>query len=79
MINKNLLRAKIYGNFKSQAEFSRSIGWHINRINKILTGKSIPTLDECAKIADVLSLTRDEYIDIFMPSLSPNGDKQQSA
>ena len=75
MINKNLLRAKIYEKFSSQAEFSRKIGWGINHINKILTGRSIPDVNDCASIAIVLGLSKDEYIDIFMPCLSPNGDK----
>lgn len=81
MINKSLLRAKIYGKFNSQAEFSRKIGWGINRINKILSGKSVPDVNDCADIASMLGLTRDEYIDIFIPCLSPNGDNtgQRSA
>lgn len=74
MINKNLLREKIYGTFHSQAEFSRTIGWNINRINKILMGKSIPNVNDCANIALTLHLSKDEYISIFMPYLSPNGD-----
>lgn len=77
MINKGLLRAKIYGEFNSQAEFSRKLGWGVNRINKILTGKSVPDVNDCANIAMTLNLSKDEYIDIFMPCLSPNGDKLQ--
>lgn len=79
MLNKNLLRAKIYGKFNSQAEFSREIGWGVNRINKILNGKCIPDVNECAVIATALEMSREEYIDIFMPCLSPNGDKCKSA
>lgn len=75
MIDRNLLRAKIYGKFGSQAAFSREIGWGANRINKILSGKSVPDVNECADIASALSLSREEYVDIFMPFLSPNGDK----
>lgn len=79
MINKNLLRSKIYGKFNSQAEFSRKIGWGVNRINKILNGKIVPNVNDCANISIILSLTKDEYIDIFMPTLSPNGDNKKSA
>jgi transcriptional regulator with XRE-family HTH domain len=79
MINTDLLRDKIYGKFHSQAAFSRKIGWGVNRINKILTGKSIPDVNDCADIASVLNLSREEYIGIFIPCLSPNGDKQNES
>jgi len=75
-INSNSLRAKIYGKYASQAEFSRQIDWDINKINKIIKGKRTPDVDECAKISNILGLSRDEYFDIFLPSLSPNGVKQ---
>mgnify|MGYP000908159761 CR=1 FL=1 len=74
MINTSLLREKIYGKFHSQAAFSREIGWGANRINKILNGKSVPDVNDCAIIASTLSLTKDDYINIFIPCLSPNGD-----
>lgn len=75
VINEKLLRAKIYGIFGSQKAFSDSVGWDINRINKILKGKKIPDILECAEISNALALTRKEYFDIFLPYLSPNGDK----
>jgi transcriptional regulator with XRE-family HTH domain len=73
-INARHLRSKVYEAYESQADFSRKIGWNSNKINLILKGKRVPDVDECAKISGTLSLTGEEYIDIFMPSLSPNGD-----
>ena len=77
-INTSLLRSKIFEKYKSQADFSRKICWSANKVSKILNGKYIPNVNDCAAIAKVLSLAADEYISIFMPGLSPYGDKRSA-
>lgn len=77
-INANLLRSKIFEKYRSQADFSREIGWDANRVSKILNGKYIPNVNDCAEIAKILSLTADGYVAIFMPTLSPYGDKRSA-
>jgi transcriptional regulator with XRE-family HTH domain len=74
-INVNLLRSKIFEKYRSQADFSREIGWDANKVSKILNSKYIPNVNDCAAITKALSLTPDDYISIFMPNLSPYGDK----
>lgn len=72
------LREKVYGKYRNQANFSKTIGWNPNRINKILNQKKIPDVDECATISRALSLSEAEFIKIFMPYLSPNGDNHSN-
>ena len=76
MINTSVLRAKIYGKFGTQTQFNSFINWDNNKISRILRNKSIPDINDCAQIAKVLSLTKEEYIEIFLPDLSPVGDKK---
>lgn len=76
-INTQLLRGAIYSKFKSQNEFTKTIGWSQNKIGRILKGEMIPNIEDCNAIVNVLSLSIEEYIDIFLPSLSPNGDKKE--
>lgn len=67
IIDLKFLREKIYGEYGSQAKFSRAIGWNINIINKILSGKRIPDVNEAAEIAKALHLTLTDYRCIFIP------------
>lgn len=69
------LRGKIAEKFGSQKAFSRAIGWHENKVSAVLTGKYILDVDEAARVAERLSLTSSEYLDIFLVKKSPNGDK----
>ncbi|KAB3527126.1 helix-turn-helix domain-containing protein [Alkaliphilus serpentinus] len=76
-INTQLLRGAIYSKFKSQNEFTKTIGWSQNKIGRILKGEMIPNIVDCNAIMKVLSLSKEEYFDIFLPSASPNGDKRE--
>lgn len=78
-INTQLLRGAIYSKFKSQNEFTKSIGWSQNKIGRILKGEMIPNIEDCNAIMKVLALSMEEYISIFLPSISPNGDKMEGA
>lgn len=75
IIDLKFLREKIYGEYGNQAKFSRAIGWNVNTINRILSGKRIPDVNEAAEIANALHLTIIEYRRIFLPNISPYGDK----
>lgn len=68
------LRGEIAAVYKTQAAFADAIGWHKNKVSKMLCGGYKPDTDEVAVIADALDLNERRYCDIFLPRKSPNGD-----
>lgn len=70
------LRAEIVYRYKTQTAFASAIGWTENKLSKMMTGKYKPDTDEVAKIVEALRLDERQYCDIFLPSLSPIGDKR---
>ncbi|MCT4544535.1 MAG: hypothetical protein N4A63_13405 [Vallitalea sp.] len=75
MINFNLLRGHIYSLYSSQNALTQELGWPKNKIGRILNGSAVPNVNDCEMLTEKLKLTAEEYISIFIPSLSPNGDK----
>ena len=73
--NAEELRGRIYSLYRSQAEFNRKLNWGKNKINRILNGDLIPNIIECELMAEALQLSQQEYCSIFLPNLSPIGDK----
>lgn len=76
MIDTKALRGAIYKAYKSQSQLSDEIGWAKNKIGRILNGTSIPSIEDCHILMDKLNLSDSEYKQIFLPSLSPFGDKR---
>ena len=74
MVNRDELRAKIYGRFGNQRKFADALNWDQNKISRILNGKTKPDIEDCAKIAVKLALSEQEYFQIFLLGLTPNGD-----
>lgn len=70
------LRGEIVAEYRTQSAFADAIGWHKNKVTKMLTGRYKPDTDEVAKIADLLHLDAPKFCDIFLPNNSPNGDKR---
>ena len=68
------LRGEIIAEYRTQTAFASAIGWHKNKVTKMLTGKYKPDTDEVAKIADLLRLDEIKFCDIFLARKSPNGD-----
>ncbi len=75
MIDTKALRGALYKVYKSQAEFSVDVGWAKNKIGRILNGTSIPSIEDCNILLCKLNLSDSEYKQIFLPKISPNGDK----
>lgn len=71
----NRLRGEIVAKFRTQAAFAKAIGWHQNKVSKLVLGEYKPDTDEVARISDILGLDKAKFCAIFLPSLSPNGDK----
>lgn len=74
-INIALLRSKIYEKFASKQEFAKAIGWSVNKVTRILSDKHTLDINEAAEISKILNLTLMEHTRIFMPWISPIGDK----
>lgn len=70
------LRGEIVAQYKSQKAFAEQLGWHPNKVSKLMTGKYKPDTDEVASITKVLGLSEGQFCDIFLPYKSPNGDSQ---
>ena len=76
-MNANRLRGDIVAAYKTQAAFAKAIGWHENKVSKMLCGHYKPNTDEVADIAEVLQLNEAQYCAIFLPQKSPNRDNQR--
>lgn len=70
----NRLRGEIVAKFRTQTAFAKAIGWHQNKVSKLVLGEYKPDTDEVALIADVLALDKIKFCNIFLPKMSPNGD-----
>ena len=72
------LKGEIVAVYGTQLEFSKAIGWHKNKVSKMVCGKYKPDTDEVAAIVSALHLSEQQYWNIFLPNLSPNCDKSTS-
>lgn len=77
-MNVDRLRGEISAEYRTQVAFSSAIGWHKNKVSKMLSGKYKPNTDEVAEIAEALHLDERRYCDIFLAQKSPNGDNRAS-
>lgn len=68
------LRGEIVAEYRTQTAFADAIGWHKNKVTKMLAGKYKPDTDEVAEITDLLHLDASKFCDIFLPRKSPNGE-----
>lgn len=73
-MNVNKLRGEIVAQYRTQRAFAEQIGWHQNKMSKLMTGKYKPDTDDIAAIMQALQLSEHSFCDIFMPEKSPNGD-----
>lgn len=71
------LRGAVFGKYKNQLNFGDAIKWNRNKVSRLLRGKYIPDVDEAAQINHVMNLSEEEYKEIFLPALSPNGATDQ--
>jgi transcriptional regulator with XRE-family HTH domain len=69
------LRSRVRARYDTQKAFAAALGWHPNKVTKLLTGKYLPNVDEADDIASLLGFTADERISIFSRQISPKGDK----
>lgn len=77
-MNLQRLKGEIIAVYGSQLAFSKAVGWHKNKVSKMLCGKYKPNTDEVADIVLALRLTEQQYWNIFLPFLSPNCDENKN-
>lgn len=61
------LRVEIVAEYGTQTAFAEAIGWHKNKVSKIIRGRYKPDIDEVAKITETLHLDERRYCAIFLP------------
>lgn len=64
-MNRKRLRGLIYEKYKNLIDFSEAIGWHRNKISRILTGVQEPNIDDMRIIANLFELSPEDFVDIF--------------
>ena len=74
-MNINKLRGEIVEHYKTQIAFANAIGWHKNKLSRMMQGKYKPNTDEVAQIAIALGLDEKRFCTIFLPCKSTNGEK----
>ena len=60
------LNGLIYGKFSNQAKFAESIGWHRQKLNKIINGDKQPSIDEVRQIAEGLGVPFMDVCQFFL-------------
>lgn len=78
MINSQELKSEIVRCFGTQQQFAQEIGWSPNKLSNLMQHKYIPDVDEVGVLTEKLSLTSEQFFLIFLPTISPNGDKRVS-
>lgn len=73
-MNIDRLRGEIVAKYRTQNAFSEAIGWHKNKVSKLLCGKYKPDTDDVDAISVALDLSKDVFCEIFLPERSPNGE-----
>lgn len=73
-MDRSRFRGAIFRKYRSISAFTSDIGWPKNKAHNIIDGKYTPDVDECAEFASILGLDSAEYMQIFAPFVSPNGD-----
>jgi len=75
-MRRNELKGKIVSRYGSQNRFAEAIGWSKQRLSRFVTGERTPNLEDIKTMSVALGLSYEEFKLIFLPWLSPNGDKE---
>lgn len=72
-MEKNLeLSSLIHGQYPNESSFAKVINWKRQRLNKIVNGKKIPSLDEVQTISDGLGVPFMMVAGFYLRKKSPN-------
>lgn len=71
---KNLeLNSLIHGQYPNQASFAEAIGWRKQKLNKIVNGDKMPSIEEVQTIAEGLGVPFMMVCNFFLKQKSPIG------
>jgi transcriptional regulator with XRE-family HTH domain len=73
------LRGLIYGEFNSESDFARRLGWSRQKLNKITNGVKEPDITELNEMSKLLNKTVGDLAQIFLERKSPNRQQSNSA
>lgn len=62
------LRGLIYTHYNSESALADAIGWTRQRLNRITSGKKVPSLNDLDALAEALDTTVGELAQIFLDS-----------
>ena len=69
----NKLRGLIYSRHRSLSEFSKAIGWDVNKVKRIASGQQRLTNEDLKKIAVHFKLNQQEFLGLFFDGLFKEG------
>ena len=73
-MNTQRLRGEVVSQYGSQYRFAKALGWHQNKLSRLMTGKYIPNINEVADISHKLNLDDNMHLKIFLDKTTPNGE-----
>ena len=74
-MNLGRLKGEIVAVYGTQSAFAETVSWPKNKVSRLVTGQYKPDTDDVDVIVSALNLTPDKFLEIFLPTKSPNGDK----
>lgn len=69
------LKDMVYRKYKNESAMAASLGWPRQRLNKITTGRRVPTVQEVGEISNALGENVGKIAGLFLSKKSPNGDE----
>lgn len=72
------LRGLIYGQYDSESQFAKAVGWPRQRVSKITNGVKEPDIGELNVLAKALNKSVGEIAQIFLRYKSPNRQQLKS-
>jgi len=71
-LDREKLRGAIYSKFKSASACASVMGWHKQKLSKVINGQYVPNVDEIKEIAKVCQMSNAEFDVVFLPFRSQN-------
>lgn len=59
-------RGLIYSKYRNEAALASAMGWNRQRLNKITTGKRVPTLMDLSALSTALSCSLEQLAGYFL-------------
>ena len=67
MKQPDILRGMVLGKYKSLTKAARALGWHPQRLRRILDGAQLPNVADLSALAKALGSTAAEITTLFVP------------